>query len=138
MKSLNTNKVVFSVYSTKRDIVDNTFAHEDVKASLIANNIAFLEAEGCYKGVTERSFILESSDILKHDDNVRLSRAIARDYDQEAVLEVLNDGTTFLEYLDGREGVELGVLRECPKETALLGDYTYVPATGLYYTVTKA
>lgn len=112
MKQIKTNKVIFSVYQSNRPLYANIDNHETLVVTLQERGVDYTEVSGMYKGVTESSIMLESSDHSKYLEFESLALAIARDFNQESILKVSNDDQAELHYLADNRNESIGVLTE--------------------------
>ncbi len=137
MKALKTNKVFFSVYNADKTESVNFNRHEKFKGFLDAEGISYVELIGVYKGVKELSLLLQSTDIREHESNLQRAIEFGRNYGQESILEVHNDDTAILHYLDSGYRTDMvGKLRVTTKEDAeTRSSYSYEPNSGLYMVI---
>lgn len=112
MKQIKTNKIIFSVYQSNRPLYTNIDNHETLVVTLQERGVDYTEVSAMYKGITESSIMVESSDYAKYLELESLALAIARDFNQESILKVSNDDTVELHYLTDNRIESIGVLTE--------------------------
>lgn len=137
MRSLNPNKIFVSVYRDYNGDEINHQNHEKAKEMLIKSNTSFTIVKGVYKGNSELTFMLISTDVKKHINNLDIALNLGLLFNQESVLEVLNDDTAILHNIGG-EMVKIGKFTEV-SETESLGydSYTYEPTSKRFFVVKR-
>lgn len=120
---------IFSTELASNTPSSNDFAHMLGENALKVENISFKDVDHVYKGVKERSFLVEA----KHDDAVF---DLAVDFGQESVLYVDPKRQAFLVYIGTGDVRPIGQFTEVAKDEALKHDaMTLDIATGKYYIV---
>lgn len=99
MRQIKTNKVIFSVYQNDVNPMLNQLAHATTLKTLDLLNIEYMEVDGVYKGVAEKSILLQSHDYERNFKNIEKAKTIASDFNQESILAIENDDTAQLYYL---------------------------------------
>lgn len=137
MKSLNTNKVFVSAYRTDKTYSENEQNHSKAIELLKREGFNYRVVTGVWKGVQERSILLEANDYRTHSDHVDAALGIARLFNQDAVLEVAHDGHAVIHDTGSGSGSKpIGTFRETSKEDALNRDgYTFDVVTDRYFVV---
>jgi hypothetical protein len=126
--NINERILIVSAFQSSVPHAENIANHEELKANLTLMGVGFIELDGAYKGVPEKSLLFTES-------NRRVVEMIARDYKQECFLESDNDRYSSLVYADGRR-VGLGYLKPVSKSEALaLDGYSYRPDLDQYYAI---
>jgi hypothetical protein len=114
------NVVIFSLDTANRPGTSQDYA-------LAIKELDARHAQGSYKGVPERSLVV---DISKLKDVI----AMAKHYEQESIL-IVNEREAFLYYLDSKEELNIGTeLVSVDKNEALAQD-AYTVYQGHYYIV---
>lgn len=134
MKSLTPNKVFVSVETAYSD--QNELSIRKAKDLLRREDVSYTLVNGVYHDIPEKSFMLASTDINVHEDNLQAALNLARLFNQESVLEVLNDGTSYLHYIRSGDKIYLGVFQSVSKEVAL-AQSSYTEYNGVYFIVSQ-
>lgn len=124
MRSNYKSFVVCSVSQHDNNDADLENSRYFTKALTILG-IPFKPVIGYYNNKNELSFMLEYSDF-----NMEIVRQVMRQFNQESILYMDNEGTGYLIYSDGKqENIgKLTLLDSVP-----LGDYTYIPDSQEYF-----
>lgn len=87
---------------------------------------------GCYKGTTERSYLIP----LTHGLLLADCTAFAKEHNQESILYLDNQRNAYLVYCDKDQSEYLGTFTAVSRDRATGGDaWTYDPITKQYYMV---
>ena len=106
---------------------ENRFRTDELRKLLIRNELDFKRAEGCYKGTTEVSFVVDTPSVEVFN---KLYNAAKNLFDQESVLYVDEDSQAHLMYSKGYEQEHLGTFTQVnPKRLEELEAYTVVDNT---------
>lgn len=137
MRALQSNKVFVSAFRTDKSDEQNRVNHEYAFKMLKSRGFNFQVVRGTYKGVSELAFVLLAGDVKTHEDNLRVAFELAHLYSQESVLEVHNDGTAELHYLDNGYRVErIGTFRAASElEASKRDSFTYEPKSNQYFVI---
>lgn len=120
--------LIVSVYLSSNSELDNITNHDTARAALDALGVGYIELLGSYRGVTEKSFVIDHS--FK-----RVVELLVRDYSQESYLLLESDRYASLVYSDGRIEA-LGYLRGVTRSQALLLDaWSYRADLDQFYAV---
>lgn len=110
-------------------IGSDIFLHNEMKFILELNKVNFKEVEGSYQGVKEKSFMVE----LNTDHTLDFFKAMGRLFQQDSILFVNDLNQAVLVYMDSREVIKLGEMKEVPKEVAEMSEaFTFIPETNTY------
>lgn len=100
--------VIMSVSKQLCDVIDIA-STKDFARYLDSNKFSYNEAQGMYKGTSERSFVI----LIDSDYELELLKAIAMKYNQESILYQDSNGISQLLFTDGSDSmVTLGKLRQ--------------------------
>ncbi len=133
---LNSNKILVSVFQSSQSLEANTANHNKAIEMLTREAIPFQVVKGVYKGSSELSFLLSSDSAQGHFVNQFMALNLGRLFNQESILEVHNDNTAQLLYLNGTTIANLGEFSEVSEQVALgLDSYTFEPLSQRYFAV---
>lgn len=128
------NKIIFSVYQADRREIDN---HDNHKALLESLKVPSFEVWGFYKGQPELSIVVTSENYKTHLERLQYVKGIAKQFNQESILEVESDGNALLHFIKTEEVKSLGTFQEVSKEEARSQDsYTVEPVNARFF-ITK-
>lgn len=109
--------------------------HEKAIEMLERDNVRFQVVNGVYKGTKELVFLMSSTDVNTHDQNLTVAYMLGFLFNQESLLEVHNDSTAVLHYLGGNSK-QIGSFTQVEQIEALNHDsYTFEPITNRYFVV---
>lgn len=100
MRATIRNKVIFSAYRYNCSAEENEGNHKVLCSRLKSRGIDFIEAIGHYKGLKERSIILQSGNLESFELHQKLALHYALFFEQESVLFVHHDYHAELWYID--------------------------------------
>lgn len=136
MKALKTNKVFVSVYLNNKSLEVNNQNHKKAQELLSKEGINFQVLTGIYKNNRELTFLLQSTSVEQHENNLDTAHNLGLLFNQESFLEVSNDDTAVLHFLSGQDEVLKGTFREVTEKEAIANDnYTYEPIDNRYFVV---
>jgi len=127
MKSQSPHLVIVSCYQKDLPEVGNVKNHFDLVNQLNLLSVPYIECEGVYDGVKEKSLIFAGQ-------YKRVAEMICREYNQVCYLEHHNDRSCELIYSNGVK-TKLGIMKEVTIKETEGKDHTYVPSTGRYFIV---
>lgn len=108
----NNQFFIFSAELTTNSETENRIATNLASKILDQNDITYKKIDGCYKDVTEQSFLVNA----KHENVVM---EIAQAANQESVLFVDSMSNATLYYMDGRKPEKLGKFSEVSRDEAI-------------------
>lgn len=121
--------LIVSVYLSTNSSLDNITNHDTAKAALDALGVGYIELLGSYRGVVEKSLLIDSS-------HKRVVEILARDYKQESYLLLESDRFASLVFGDGTT-VGLGYLHGVSRSEAMgLEAWSYRADLDQFYAVT--
>ena len=110
-------------------IGSDIFLHNEMKFLLGLTRVNFKEVEGSYQGVKEKSFMVE----LDTEHTLDFFKAMGRWFKQDSILFVNDLNQAVLIFMDNREVVNLGEMKEVSKEVAESSEaFTFIPETNTY------
>jgi len=131
MRTLTPNKIIFSVYQSNRREIDN---HDNHKAMLESLKIPSFEVWGFYKGQPELSIVVTSENYKQHLERLVYVKGIAKQFNQESILEVSSDDSARLHFIKTEEVKPLGTFQEVSKDEAQSKDaYTFEPVNARFF-----
>lgn len=137
MKDLNINEtpfIVCSVERTTQDLRQNALDTINFKDDLKRCHLSFKEAQGCYKGNKEHSFII----FIDKESDYDLLKLWLKKYKQESLLYVSKHREGRLVYLQKDKEKHLGkwrVVSSCVVNSPNIDAYTLDIETNTYYIV---
>lgn len=102
--------------------------HDTMKSILEMNNLNFKEVVGSYQGVKEKSFMVDLDNV-----NLDFFKSMGRLFQQDSILFVndLNEAT--LIFMDNRDSISLGKMKQVDKVEALNNEaFTWIPDLDIY------
>lgn len=121
--------IYISGYCDLYDEEDNKLNHEKMRSDLEEMKYNFLEAEGSYEGVKEKSFVVVGDNNL----DIYMLRELATNYNQESILVEYSDNRCELYFTIG-DIETIGKMKEVDENTALSNkDYSYIPTLDKYF-----
>ena len=128
----NTPVYILSVKQAHLTDKSNNRADQEARIYFKAHGISYKVVNGCYKGVTELSYVVNAAHAVQ-------VRELAARYNQDSVLFLDSDRSAFLRYLDSFDHeVYIGQFKSTSAQIALGRDaYTHDETADLYYVVDK-
>lgn len=121
------------VISACRDTnkLSNELYSNELEIDLIKLGLPYKKVEGCYKGILEISFYVETPNGL--NDFVEI-HDLARNYEQESVLNIDKNRKASLIFVNGGTSVSIGTFQQVSEyEAKQSGNYTYDPINKGYW-----
>lgn len=118
-------KIILSVQKFNVDQGENSRNHLALQGALKEMGLQYRLTYGRHQGQEESSVVL---DYREH--TLEVAMQIAREFDQDSILLIDEDGKGVLRYLTGRKDVKLGSMKV--SDTKPNGDYTYFYDTREY------
>jgi cold shock protein len=130
------NHVFVSVYLASKSLEVNKVNHDKARLLLEREGRNVRVVNGSYKGTRELSFLLSSDSAADHADNLDIALQLGLLFSQKSVLEVCNDNTAYLHFINNASIEKLGIFTEVNKELAIDSDaYTHEPVSDRYFVV---
>jgi hypothetical protein len=119
------NVVIFSVFQSELDKQTNLNNTRKIVSLFKKSGMNFKIAQGCYKGISEISFIVP---ICNHSSIVKL----AKQYNQESILLVDSIGNAKLSYVESYIKQSIGKMFEVSQNRAL-SEVSYTKVENKYF-----
>lgn len=102
--------------------------HDCMKSILQMNNLNFKEVVGSYQGIMEKSFMVDLDNV-----NLDFFKSMGRLFQQDSILFVNDLNEAILIFMDNRESINLGTMRQVNKTEALNSEaFTWIPELDIY------
>ena len=93
------------------------------------NKLKFKEVIGSYQGVSEKSFMVDLDGNFNLDDFISMGRL----FNQDSILFVNDLNQATLIFMDGRESINLGKMKQVTEFEAKSNEaYTFIPELNIY------
>mgnify|MGYP001589930196 CR=1 FL=1 len=111
MRLIKPEYVFFSAELSNMSSIDRVQATQTLKDILIKEHIEFLEVNGRYGGINERSLVVGMHRLPR-------IRELARQFKQDSIMLLFNDERVSLEYTSDGHKEAIGIFKEVSKEEA--------------------
>ena len=117
-------KVFISAYQGK-----DGSNHELLRWKLQHNKLKFEEVIGSHQGISEKSFMVDLDGNFNLDDFISMGRL----FNQDSILFVNDLNQATLIFMDGRESINLGEMKQVTEFEAKSNEaYTFIPELNIY------